>query len=132
MDKEYIDTQLHFFRDVGGIPVIIKYGDSLWKKRWFNYELISLPGGREYCDDSILNQPEIKSKRGQIVTVTKDGLEFHGVGVVAANLTEVDSKNLYDSLKLILHADPEVAGIAYVTKDNWIMTWIDREIVPDL
>lgn len=141
MSEEHIDrkalrdgirSKMHFYHLVSAVPVILKYGDTIWKKDWLKYRLIDLPGGRDYCDDAILLEPQIKSKRGQMVTVDKTGLAFHGIGVVAANLTLVNDADRVEALKLVLDSDPDIAGIAYITKDNYILDWIDREHAANL
>lgn len=136
MSKEYVSRQevrerlnakLHFYKNVRAVPVVIKYGDTIWKKGWFKYSLVDCPDGGNYCDEAVLVEPTLKSKRGQMVTVNRHGEAHHGVGFVAANLTQVDGVSLLDSLKLIFDADPEVAGIAMLNENEVVMDWIDRE-----
>lgn len=141
MSEEHIDrkalrdglrSKMHFYHLTSAVPVILKYGDTIWKKGWFKYQLVDLPGGRDYCEEAILVEPDIKSKRGQIVTVDKTGLAFYGVGVVAANLTQVNDANKVEALKHILDSDPDIAGIAYITPEDDILDWIDRKHAANL
>lgn len=128
MNDLQVKTKLDYYMKVGAIPSVILYGDTLWKKGWFGFYLIELPGGRQY--EVIPPPPKIKARRGQMVTQDATGQSFVGIGSVAANITNMDGMDRYDSLQLILRADPQVAGIAISTRDGYIMDWIDRHDVP--
>ena len=129
MNESDLKTKLNFYREVGAIPSVLMYGDSLWKRGVFGYKLQPLPGGREYDFDP--TRPNIKARIGHMVTVDKAGLSFEGIGSIAANLTTVNGSedDLYKALHLIFNADPQVAGIAFSTKEGHVMDWIDRDDV---
>lgn len=129
---EDVRGKLDLYLGSNAVPVILRYGDTLWKKNWFGFDLLDLPGGREYCESAHLEAPVIKVRRGQKVTQDKHGMAFRGIGTIAANLTEVSGMDKYQSLKLILNADPDVAGIAFLTRKDDVLDWIDREDVTDL
>lgn len=122
-----IEQDMVFFLENRTTPVILYYGDTIWKKRWVGYELIDLPGGRKYHEDAVFELPTIKAKRGQKVTQDRQGFSFHGVGTVAANLTEIDGPGKYESLQLIFNADPQASAIAFITENDDIVYWIDRD-----
>lgn len=128
MSKEQVKAKLHYYDKVGAIPSVLLYGDSLWKKGWFGFQLIELPGGRQY--ETTPTPPVIKIRRGQMVTKDATGMAFPGIGSVAANITNMDGIDKYDSLQLILRADPQVAGIVFSTREGYILDWIDRLDVP--
>lgn len=128
MSELIVKTKLDYYMKVGAIPSVLLYGDSLWQKGWFGYKLLNLPGGREY--ETIPAPPTIKAKRGQKVTQDATGMSFVGIGSVAANITNMDGMDRYDSLQLILRADPQVAGIVISTREGHIVDWIDRHDVP--
>lgn len=132
MNREEIENILEFHDGIGSIPSIMHYGDTLWRKGWFGYTREQLPGGREYTSDHSVTPPKIKAKRNQLVTREDTGISFHGAGAIAANLTEVGNKNLFDSLVLIFNSDPNAAGIAFSDKQWRILGWIDRSDVPNL
>lgn len=132
MHEKLIKSKLNFYSAMEEVPVILHYGDTLWRKGLFGFTLVDLPGGKEYGQESLASEPIIKAKRKQVVTQDSAGVASHGIGTIAANLTEVGGLDRYDSLKLILNADPNASGIAYVTRKGQILDWIDREDVPDL
>ena len=131
--SEELKAKMEFFLSVGVVPCLLRYGDSIWKKRFFKYELIPLPGGNEYGDDARLEQPKFKSKCGTIVTQSRDGVVTTGIGFVAANLTLADSNiNLVEELARIFKIDSEIMGLVFVTPKNDIVQWVGREDVHSL
>lgn len=131
MSEKDIREKLEFHRGAESVPVIIHYGDSLWKKKWFSYELIDLPGGRSYGNQDLI-PPTLPARKGQYVTKEETGHQFYGLGSIAANLTEVGGTDQFESLKLVLTADEKAAGIAFVNRHNYILDWIDRSHVPGI
>lgn len=128
-----ITRKIEFFLEVGATPSFLRYYDSIWKKRWFNYELIDLPGGKDYTDGALLEQPKFKSKYGTFVTQDPAGNVTTGIGFVAANITVADPEiDLGAELARIFKIDSEIMGLAFVTPQGFIAGWIDREDVPSI
>lgn len=128
MSDSDIHNKIQFFLDSGATPIFIRQGDSFWKKKAFRYKLIDLPGNREYAEDAILEEPRVKAKWGSVVTQDVNGFVTSGVGITAANFTVVDKCEDWEhELKRILEIDPAIIGLAFITVENAIVSWIDRE-----
>lgn len=128
MDNLDIKAKLNFYQKSGLTPAILLYGDRVWKRGWLGYHPVAHPNG-ELNESSI--KPQFKTKIGSYVTESEDGTILPGVGIIAANLSEVDGNPL-DGLKLILNAEPRAEGIVFLDKSGEIMDWIAREDASDL
>lgn len=105
-------------------PVLLHYGDTIWRKGWFKYTQKVNPNGVVMSD---VDPPKFSLGRGpKYVTRSSSGQEFPGIGVVAANLTGPD-KNLEKNVRLIFDSDPNVETILYIDKDGAYLDWIGRD-----
>lgn len=127
MSEEEIREKLSYYLELPDThPSIIQYTDTLWKRGFFKFHSVPLPGDREYGKWHDLSEPTIKCRIGNIVTRDGYGNEFVGIGVIAANLYEPETDKL-EKLQLIFHADPNAAGVVFVGKKGNVLGWIDRE-----
>ena len=123
MDKVFVGTKLKFYAEMGLTPTLLFYGDSVWKRGWLGFKLIPHPSGKVYGEPP---RPDFKTKIGGYLTQSRDGNVLPGIGVVAANLTEIDG-DLAANFDMILNIDPDIEGVAILDKSGEIVDWIGRE-----